>query len=388
MISKELLTNSFKEAYGASPELIAFAPGRVNLIGEHTDYNGGHVLPCALSLGVLCAAKKRDDGLIRLTSLGFKDEGVLCFDIEGELPQRSSWALYPMGVLRALNDAGCAISHGADLMFVGDIPAGSGLSSSAAVEVAAALALCGLNGVSLEVKKLARICQRAENVYVGVNCGIMDQFASAAGRRDNALFLNTATLEYEYVPFELGSAELIIVNSKCKHSLAGSQYNLRRQQCEAALKLLEPKTHADALCHISPEIFEASKDALNDPVLLKRARHAVYEEARTLTAVKALRAGDIKEFGRLMNGSHVSLRDDYEVSCFELDVLTELAWETSGVLGARMTGGGFGGCMVSIVEKDGIDEFTARVGSGYLAGTGVEAEFYRISPADGASLIN
>ena len=387
MYLRELISFDFKNAFGREPELISYAPGRVNLIGEHTDYNGGHVLPCALEFGIYCAAAQRGDGKVLLRSSAFSEGGTDEYELEGGMPERSSWTVYPMGVLRALADAGIEIKRGADMAFLGNIPSGSGLSSSAALEVAAALALCALNGIELDRTKLALICQRAENIYAGVNCGIMDQFASACGMKDHAVFLDTATLEHEYVPLELGEAELVVVNSKCKHSLAGSEYNVRRQQCEEALKLLSPVTGKSALCHITPEEFEACKGVVTDPVLIKRARHAVSEEARTLAACAALKGGDIARFGRLMNESHISLRDDYEVSCRELDILTELAWSCPYVLGARMTGGGFGGCMVCIVEKERADEFRAKVEKGYYEATGLTAEFYFTSPADGAKLL-
>jgi len=368
-----MMAKMFFEVFGAPAEKLTFAPGRVNLIGEHTDYNGGHVLPCALGVGALCAARKRSDRLIRFYSLNMPDKGIIEYSLDDIAPLGSfGWASYPMGVMGVFRDGSYPIEHGADIMLWGDVPSGAGLSSSAALEAATALMLCVLYGFEVEPVQLAVMCRAAENKYVGVNCGIMDQFASVMG------------LAYSYAPLEMKGAEIVIVNSNVKHSLAGSAYNDRRRECEQALAALKEATGAQALCHITPEAFEANAHLLPDPVLYKRAKHAVYEEARTKAAIAALSEGDLTGFGRLMNASHISLRDDYEVSCRELDVLTELAWQTRGVIGARMTGGGFGGCMVCIVDKACVPAFIERVGSAYYERTGLTAEFYEAYAGDGA----
>lgn len=388
MQDADKLRSIFYEIYGEEPKLITFAPGRVNLIGEHTDYNGGYVLPCALSLGTLCAARPRSDGLLRLCSLNMPHA---VFEAEtsslSPLIKPGEWTAYPAGVAQTLLDAGHGPLCGADMLFHGDIPTGAGLSSSASMEVAAALMLLRLNGISMSGPELALVCQRAENRCVGVNCGIMDQFASAMGKRDHAIFLDTASLEYEYVPFDIGDSKLIIVNSRYKHSLADSEYNRRRAECEEALRLLAPHAGCASLCALSPEEFEKNAQFIEDPVILKRARHAVYENDRTNRAVSALRAGGLDAFGRLMYLSHYSLRDDYEVSCPPLDTLVELARGFDGTIGARMTGGGFGGSMVSIVKAERSEEFINTLGSEYFLRTGLTAEFIEAMPGDGVRMV-
>ena len=384
MQNTRLLTDRFIAVYGHAPRFVTFAPGRINLIGEHTDYNGGHVMPCALDMGVSCAAAPRTDGLLRFVSLNLEGEAVVT-ELGSLAPQSGhGWAEYPEGVFYAFAGAGLVPAFGADLMYWGDIPAGAGLSSSAAIEAATALMLCELYGFSLSGERLAVLCRAAENEYVGVKCGVMDQFASIMGKSGNAVFLNTSTLGYEYAPLELDDAEIVIVNSNFKHSLAGSEYNTRRAECEAALAALQRKLNIACLCGLTPEEFERNARLIEDPVVRKRAKHAVYEEARTVAALKELKAGNIAAFGRLMNESHISLRDDYEVSCEALDILTELAWACPGVIGARMTGGGFGGSMVSIVKKAAVPEFSERISEGYLSRTGLKADIMTALPADGA----
>lgn len=389
MRSTSEIGSEFIRIYGAAPELISFAPGRVNLIGEHTDYNGGHVFPCALELGISCAVRKRADRKLRFYSLDIPGAGVA----EGSLDElkpltNRSWTAYPEGVIHAMLEAGLPVEQGADFLFGGDIPSGMGLSSSAALEVATGKAVSELFGLGVDPVKLALIGKRAENAYVGVNCGIMDQFASAMGRKGCAVFLDTATLEHAYAPVEMDAHELVIVDSRVKHSLAGSAYNDRRRECEEALRALAPVTGGDALCHITPGEFEAHKDAIADPVCRKRAKHAVYEDHRTVAALDALEKGDMALFGRLMNESHISLRDDYEVSCEELDILTSLAWELPGVLGARMTGGGFGGCMIALVEKSAADGFIEAIRTAYSERTGLEARFIAAEPGDGVRIVS
>ena len=384
----EQVLSAFSKHFGAgggTPRLF-FAPGRVNLIGEHTDYNGGHVFPCALTLGTVCAARLRSDRRLRLYSLNFPEAGVVETDIDRETPLPGGcWANYPLGVVRAFAAAGQAIDRGFDAVYLGDIPAGAGLSSSAAIEVLSGAALRGLFGFDLDGVALAKLGQRAENDFVGLQCGIMDQFASAMGRRDHAIFLDTATLEYQYAPLKLTGARILIVNSMCKHALAGSAYNDRRAECARALEALRAaKPGLPSLGALTPAEFDAIADCIPDPVCRARAKHAVYENARTVAALAALERGDLAAFGRLMNESHVSLRDDYAVSCPEVDALAEIAWACPGVLGGRITGGGFGGCTVNIVSDSAAAEFAARIKTEYARRTGHTAEIYTAAAGDGA----
>ena len=380
----------FVRIFGEGGEIRTFfAPGRVNLIGEHTDYNGGHVFPCALGVGTIGVARKREDRQIRLYSMNVSRTGIW----EDELPSlapfgKGAWADYPKGVCWAMGEEGHPLPSGLDLLVVGDVPNGSGLSSSASLEVMTGVALKGLFGMEdLSLPEIARISQKSENEFNGMNCGIMDQFASAMGKKDCAIFLDTATLEYEYVPVALKEAGLVIINSKVKHSLVGSAYNDRRRECEEALEDLRKAPGYEklpSLGALTGKEFEAIKDYIRNDICRRRARHAVYENERTREAVRVLKAGDLAAFGRLMNESHVSLRDDYEVSCRELDLLAELAWKQPGVIGSRMTGGGFGGCTVSLVKKDAIDRFCREVLAAYEKETGIQAECYQAEIGDGA----
>jgi galactokinase len=388
MQQADLLIDKFRDLFGNAPDCVAFAPGRVNLIGEHTDYNGGHVFPCALPQGTLCAARARNDRVLRFFSLNVPRFGVAETRLDALVPGCGrGWQRYAEGVVQEFRIAGYEVERGADFMFWSDVPAGAGLSSSAALEVSAGLALKELFGLDIPAVRLALLCQRAENEYVGMNCGIMDQFTSAMGREGCALFLDTATLEYSYAPFDRQDAGLVIVNSRVKHALAGSSYNERREQCETALRDMQAALPVEALCGLTPELFEEYKTAVRDPVCRRRAKHAVYENARTVAALNALNAGELAAFGRLMNESHVSLRDDFEVSCPELDLLAELSWDTPGVLGARMTGGGFGGCLVALVETDAREAYIRHTGEEYRKRTGLEAGFYPAVPAGGARLV-
>lgn len=385
------LKECFEKIYGEGGDIrVFFAPGRVNLIGEHTDYNGGHVFPCALSIGTYCVARRRQDRQLNFHSLNFEEAGVVRSSLDDLTPSDGAgWTNYPKGVLWTFGEQGYPIPSGADFLVYGDIPAGSGLSSSASLEVVTALAARELFGFSkLPMVQLALIGQQAENQYIGMKCGIMDQFASAMGMADHAIFLDTNTLDYEYAPVPLDTQKIIITNSVVKHSLVDSAYNERRAQCEQALSDLRQVMPLDSLCALTPEAFEKVEGAIKDPVCLKRARHAVTENARTIQAVAALKAGDLATFGRLMNASHVSMRDDYEASCAETDCLAELAWAIPGVIGSRITGGGFGGCTVSIVEDGAVDDFVKKVGDGYQAATGHQAEFYIVEIGGGARVID
>ena len=383
----EKLLQKFKELYGEDGELRTyFAPGRVNLIGEHTDYNGGHVFPCALTLGTYAVVRSREDRVLRFYSMNFDSFGIVETSLDELVPDKAAaWTNYPKGVIWAFENRGLKLDHGFDIAIYGDIPNGSGLSSSASLEVLTGVILKDIYGFAeASMIDIALIGQDAENNFNGCNCGIMDQFASAMGKKDHAIFLDTNDLHYEYAPVKLPDARIVITNSKVKHSLVDSAYNDRRNECETALKELKAVTDIKALGELTEEQFEEHKDAIKDPVRQKRAHHAVYENQRTIRAARALEKNDIALFGQLMNASHISLRDDYEVSCEEIDILVELAWKTEGVIGSRITGGGFGGCTVSIVKNDAVDTFIQEIGKAYLDKVGHEAEFYVVDIGDGA----
>lgn len=382
---KEKVLQKFAELYGSAEGAdVYFAPGRVNLIGEHTDYNGGHVFPCALTIGTFMAAKKRADKKLRFYSMNFDANGVIESSIEGLTPEEAAgWTNYPKGVMWAFAGRGFQMDCGLDILIYGNIPAGSGLSSSASLEVVTGYMLRDLYGFDVTNTEIALIGQYSENNFNGMNCGIMDQFASAMGKKDNAIFLNTADLSYEYAPIVLEGAKLLVTNSNVKHKLVDSKYNERRSECETALKELQEVVGINGLGDLTEEQFETYQSAIKDEVRRKRAKHAVYENQRTIQAVAALKNKDIEQFGKLMNASHVSLRDDYEVSCEEIDVLVEEAWKIDGVIGSRITGGGFGGCTVSIVKDEAVDTFRNQVGAAYEARTGKKADFYIMDIGNG-----
>ncbi|HIZ23290.1 MAG TPA: galactokinase [Candidatus Blautia faecigallinarum] len=381
------LMKKFAEIYGGEGDIRSyFAPGRVNLIGEHTDYNGGHVFPCALTLGTYGLARKREDNKLRFYSVNFSRLGVIESSLEELVPsEKAGWTNYPKGVMWTFEKRGYKLPSGVDFLIYGNIPNGSGLSSSASLEVLTGVMLKDLFGFEdLTMQDLALIGQYSENNFNGMNCGIMDQFASAMGKKDCAIFLDTSTLEFEYAPVKLPDAKIVITNSKVKHSLVESSYNDRRNECETALADLKKVVEIQALGELTEEAFEKYKEAIQDPVCRRRAKHAVYENQRAIKAVQALKADNIEEFGRLMNASHVSLRDDYEVSCQEIDILVDLAWNHPGVIGSRITGGGFGGCTVSIVKNEEVEDFVQSIGREYKAKVGHEAEFYVVEIGDGA----
>lgn len=385
-MQKELM-QKFYEIFGNEGDVRSyFAPGRVNLIGEHTDYNGGHVFPCALTIGTYGIARKREDRKIRFYSANFSKLGVIETSLDDLVPsEKAGWTNYPKGVMWTFEKRGYKLTSGVDFLIWGNIPNGSGLSSSASLEVLTGVMLRDLFGFDeITMQDLALIGQYSENNFNGMNCGIMDQFASAMGKKDCAIFLDTSNLNFEYAPVKLPDAKIVITNSKVKHSLVGSAYNDRRNECEAALKDLQKVTDIQTLGDLTEEEFEAHKEAIQDPVCRVRAKHAVYENQRTIKAVNALKENNIEEFGRLMNASHVSLRDDYEVSCEEIDILVDLAWKIPGVIGSRITGGGFGGCTVSIVKNDAVDTFIDTIGKQYKEKVGHEAEFYVVEIGDGA----
>lgn len=386
---REQLIAQFKEIFGADGDIRTyFAPGRVNLIGEHTDYNGGHVFPCALTIGTYAVARKREDNQLRFYSVNFEKLGVIDSALDDLTPsKKAGWTNYPKGVMWAFEGRGYKLPTGLDILIYGNIPNGSGLSSSASLEVLTGVMLKDMFGFDVSMVDIALIGQYSENNFNGCNCGIMDQFASAMGKKDHAIFLDTNTLKYEYAPVVLEDAKIVIINSKVKHSLVDSAYNDRRNECETALKELQEVVDIKTLGDLTEEEFEAHKDAIKDPIRVKRAKHAVYENQRAIKAVEALKANDVETFGKLMNASHVSLRDDYEVSCEEIDILVDLAWETEGVIGSRITGGGFGGCTVSIIKNDAVDNFISKIGAAYKEKVEHEAEFYVVDIGDGAGIL-
>ncbi|WP_273833576.1 galactokinase [Guptibacillus sedimenti] len=379
------LKQTFNEQFGEEGEkALFFAPGRVNLIGEHTDYNGGHVFPCALSVGTYAVARKREDQKVRFYSMNFPNQGIIETSLDSLFyKDQDDWANYPKGVIALFQRAGYTIPTGLDLAFYGNIPNGAGLSSSASIELVTSVVLRDLFGLSVDMVEMVKLSQRAENEFVGVNCGIMDQFAIGMGKKDHAILLNCDTLHYKQTPIKLESHALIIANTKKRRGLADSKYNERRTQCEEALKALQQELAIDTLGDVKEEQFDAHQHVIRDQEARKRARHAVYENRRTMKAVDFLNEGNVEAFGQLMNESHVSLRDDYEVTGKELDAMVEAAWE-EGAVGSRMTGAGFGGCTISIVKKDHIQSFIDRVGETYTMKTGLEGDFYVVEIGDGA----
>lgn len=383
---KEVVWKKFEEVFGdVQGAKVYFAPGRVNMIGEHTDYNGGHVFPCALTIGTYGVAKKREDKKLRFYSMNFGDLGVIESSIEDLKPDKEAgWTNYPKGIMWAFGEKGFEIPCGMDLLLNGNIPNGSGLSSSASVEVLTGFILRDFFGFDMMTNQdLALIGQYAENKFNGVNCGIMDQFASAMGKKGHAIFLDTADLSFEYAPVKLKNAKIIISCSNKKRGLADSKYNERRSECEAALAEIQEAVGINSLGDLTEDQFEQYKSAIKDEVRVKRAKHAVYENQRTIKAVEALKNNDVELFGKLMNESHTSLQYDYEVTGIELDTLVEEAWKVEGVIGSRMTGAGFGGCTVSIVKTDAINTFIEQVGKAYQEKIGYAADFYVVEIGDG-----
>ena len=382
---KEKILAKFEEVFGSAEGAKAyFAPGRVNLIGEHTDYNGGHVFPCALTIGTYGVARKREDNKLRFYSMNFERLGMIESSLDDLKPYKeANWTNYPKGVMWAFEKRGMKLPCGMDLLLNGNIPNGSGLSSSASLEVLTGYILRDFFGFDVTNQDLALIGQYSENNFNGVNCGIMDQFAIAMGKKNNAIFLDTADLSYEYAPIQLENAKIVIASSNKKRGLGDSKYNERRSECETALAELQKVVDIKSLGELSEEAFETHKDAIKSEVRQRRAKHAVYENQRTIKAVEALKNNDVALFGQLMNASHISLRDDYEVTGKELDTLVEEAWKIEGCIGSRMTGAGFGGCTVSIVKDDAIDHFIDSVGKAYKEKIGYAADFYVVEIGDG-----
>ena len=378
------LKSAYEAAYQHAATAIYFAPGRVNLIGEHTDYNGGFVFPCALSFGTYLLIAPNNEQLIHFRSLNMEAVYTLSLDQLTEPLPDKAWANYPLGVLAQFIKRGVAITQGYDILFWGNVPAGAGLSSSAAMEVVTAYAFNDLLGTAYDRTELAKIGQKAEHEFAGVMCGIMDQFASSQGKQDHAIYLNCDTLAFDLVPVKLDGIKVVISNTHSPHHLDSGAYNDRVRQCRLAVEQLNALRPIKYLAELSQADFEQVEHAITDEVAHRRARHVVGEVQRTKDAVASLQQGDIEQFGVLMNQSHISLRDDYEVTGPELDALAEAAWKVEGVLGSRMTGGGFGGCTVSLVREEAIPTFIEQVGKEYTDKTGLKADFYIAEIGDGA----
>lgn len=380
----EELKSAFEAAYHKTATDIFFSPGRVNLIGEHTDYNGGFVFPCALSFGTYLLMAPNNELKINFRSLNM--EAVYSLELTqltSPLPNKA-WANYPLGVLAQFIKRGVAIEQGYDILFWGNVPAGAGLSSSAAMEVVTAFAFNELLGTGYDRTELAKIGQKAEHEFAGVMCGIMDQFASAQGKQDHAIYLNCDTLAFDLVPVKLEGIKVVVSNTHSPHHLDSGAYNDRVRQCQLAVQQISSVRPIKNLAELSQADFEQVEHAITDEVAHRRARHVVGEVQRTKDAVEALQQGNIALFGKLMTQSHISLRDDYEVTGLQLDSLAEAAWKVEGVLGSRMTGGGFGGCTVSLVRDEAIPTFIEQVGAEYTEKTGLKADFYIAEIGDGA----
>lgn len=382
---KNNIIEMFTKVYGDREGIrVFFSPGRVNLIGEHTDYNGGNVFPCALSFGTYGAIALRDDKTVRMYSENFKDLGVITFDIDDlKNEEKDDWANYPKGVISVLRNHGYDVKQGFDMVVFGNIPNGAGLSSSASLELLMGVMVDKIFNFNIDRVELVKYCQEAENKFIGVNCGIMDQFAIGMGKEDSAILLDCNTLDYSYSKVDLKDEVIIIANTNKRRGLADSKYNERRSECETALSELQTKLNINSLGELTEEEFENNKYLIKNDIRAKRAKHAVYENQRTLKAVKALQNNDIETFGKLMNDSHTSLRDDYEVTGKELDTLVDLAWKHEATVGSRMTGAGFGGCTVSIVKKAMEEDFINTVGKGYKEIIGYDANFYVANIGDG-----
>lgn len=382
-----VIKQAFAKVFGDADGLtIVRAPGRVNLIGEHTDYNDGYVFPMAINFDIVMAVRKRPDQLVRIHALdlartvAFSLADPIGYDAE------ERWSNYLRGVLWALQEAGVKLD-GMEIAFFGTIPQGSGLSSSAALEVATALAVKHLTGFDLALPELALLCQKAENDFVGMKCGIMDQFISLLGREGRALLLDCRSLDYEQIPLELGDYRILVCHSGVKHSLVDSEYNRRRAECETGVRILAAEFPAvRALRDADLDMLTACRDRMA-PVIYQRCHHVITENERVLKSVAALKAGDLKRFGELLNQSHDSLREDYAVSCAEIDLLVTLARKVEGVLGARITGGGFGGCTVNLIHVEAIDDFKRQVLPEYRKQTGIEAQVYVSTAANGAEIL-
>ncbi|UUX34453.1 galactokinase [Fundicoccus culcitae] len=379
------LKQAFEEIYHQSAERTFFSPGRINLIGEHTDYNGGHVFPCAITIGTYGLVSMREDKWVHCYSTNFSESGIIQINLENlAYAKQDGWANYVKGMLKYMQAASQPFSHGFNLLIEGNIPNGAGLSSSASLEMLVGVIADAIYDLKMDRIKMVKIGQQVENKFIGVNSGIMDQFAIGMGQVDQAIFLDVNTLDYQFIPADFKDYRILIMNTNKRRELADSKYNERRSQCEAALEQLKTELKINTLGDLDNESFEANRYLIQDPILAQRAKHAVYENTRTIAAKALLQAGDLEKFGQLLNESHISLRDDYDVTGIELDTLVESAWKHEAVLGARMTGAGMGGCAIALVQKDAIDEVSESIKQDYEAKIGYPPSFYIAQVGDGS----
>lgn len=387
-MDKKVINDKFTEIFGEQAEAIFFSPGRINLIGEHTDYNGGHVFPCAISLGTYGAARKREDNKLRFYSANFEDLGIIETSLDDlKYDKKDNWVNYAKGMIYFLKETGHDVDKGMDIFIEGNIPNGSGLSSSASLEMLIGVIAQELFNLDIDRVDLVKLGMETENKFIGVNSGIMDQFAVGMGKQNQAILLDTNTLEYSYAPVDMGNNVIVIMNTNKRRELADSKYNERRSECETAVGELQAKLDIKTLGELDAQTFDEYAYLIEDENRLKRARHAVWENQRTMQAQAALEEGNLEKFGRLVNASHVSLEHDYEVTGIELDTLAHTAWKQEGVLGARMTGAGFGGCGIAIVDKDKVEAFKENVGKVYTEKIGYAPAFYIAEIADGTKVL-
>lgn len=387
-MDKKVINDKFTEIFGEQAEATFFSPGRINLIGEHTDYNGGHVFPCAISLGTYGAARKREDNKLRFYSANFEDLGIIETSLDDlKYDKKDNWVNYAKGMIYFLKETGHDVDKGMDIFIEGNIPNGSGLSSSASLEMLIGVVAQELFNLDIDRVDLVKLGMETENKFIGVNSGIMDQFAVGMGKQNQAILLDTNTLEYSYAPVDMGNNVIVIMNTNKRRELADSKYNERRSECETAVGELQAKLDINTLGELDAQTFDEYAYLIEDENRLKRARHAVWENQRTMQAQAALEEGDLEKFGRLVNASHVSLEHDYEVTGIELDTLAHTAWKQEGVLGARMTGAGFGGCGIAIVDKDKVEAFKENVGKVYTEKIGYAPAFYIAEIADGTKVL-
>ena len=387
-MDKKVINDKFTEIFGEQAEATFFSPGRINLIGEHTDYNGGHVFPCAISLGTYGAARKREDNKLRFYSANFEDLGIIETSLDDlKYDKKDNWVNYAKGMIYFLKETGHDVDKGMDIFIEGNIPNGSGLSSSASLEMLIGVIAQELFNLDIDRVDLVKLGMETENKFIGVNSGIMDQFAVGMGKQNQAILLDTNTLEYSYAPVDMGNNVIVIMNTNKRRELADSKYNERRSECETAVGELQAELDINTLGELDAQTFDEYAYLIEDENRLKRARHAVWENQRTMQAQAALEEGDLEKFGRLVNASHVSLEHDYEVTGIELDTLAHTAWKQEGVLGARMTGAGFGGCGIAIVDKDKVEAFKENVGKVYTEKIGYAPAFYIAEIADGTKVL-
>ena len=387
-MDKKVINDKFTEIFGEQAEATFFSPGRINLIGEHTDYNGGHVFPCAISLGTYGAARKREDNKLRFYSANFEDLGIIETSLDDlKYDKKDNWVNYAKGMIYFLKETGHDVDKGMDIFIEGNIPNGSGLSSSASLEMLIGVIAQELFNLDIDRVDLVKLGMETENKFIGVNSGIMDQFAVGMGKQNQAILLDTNTLEYSYAPVDMGNNVIVIMNTNKRRELADSKYNERRSECETAVGELQAKLDIKTLGELDAQTFDEYAYLIEDENRLKRARHAVWENQRTMQAQAALEEGNLEKFGRLVNASHVSLEHDYEVTGIELDTLAHTAWKQKGVLGARMTGAGFGGCGIAIVDKDKVEAFKENVGKVYTEKIGYAPAFYIAEIADGTKVL-